>query len=707
MASEVVVGAALYKQDRLSVPVTANVVSKEKIKEKPNPTLDKVIDEIPGVVVTRAGGTAASGLQIRGSNTYQGGGIGTRVNAFYDGFPINSPETGEIVWQNINMNAADNVEVLKGAAATLYGSGAMGGVVNVTGHLPNTSEVKVGTSFGFYDAPPSSDLSSYRKGFTPVFNSTYVGLGDKSGKWTYSLLYSHSGDDGYRQNANYYANDIKYKGRYDIDGRQYVQLSAFYNSTKGGYAYYWPDNKHVFDLAVNNHDDTIERKNTLIGVNYVNLLSDKMSLDTRVYFTRNDSVIDYNKSNVVQGAGPFAKNPGDFNQTNSNRTGVGVKLDWKATDNHRLLFGMDANTVTYESTQAGTALPIKNVLQGTGEKNVALFVQDEWKLTDKLTALISGRYDWNGVDKDSVTYRDYSSGTFHAATPAGALYPGSPAIPAYYSYDSVLTANIANKSVSAISPRIALNYKVDSELAFRASWGKSFRAPTLFERFVTDAGFLKGNPNPALDKETMTSYELGVFKQFGEKVSIDVAGFINDYDDMIESRYYGTYPSNAYFLYSNIGKARIWGIETSVNYRPTNKLSLNGTYAYMNARNRSYVAGADITGLTDANPDPSWLTYRPEHTASFSATWKPTNKLTINANSRYVGLVKSIAMYGNKQSIDYPGDFVVIGAGAKYQFTKNISGTVVCNNINNTQYEEAEHFRAPGRSFVAGIDLSY
>ena len=176
MASEVIVGAALYKQDRLEVPVTVNVVSKEKINERPNPTLDKVIEEVPGVVITRSGGTSASGMQIRGSNTYQGGGIGTRVNAFYDGFPINSPETGEIVWQNINMKAADKVEVLKGSAATLYGSAAMGGVVNVYSHAPETMEVKAGSSIGFYDGPPSGDLSTYRKNYTPVFFNNYVGF---------------------------------------------------------------------------------------------------------------------------------------------------------------------------------------------------------------------------------------------------------------------------------------------------------------------------------------------------------------------------------------------------------------------------------------------------------------------------------------------------------------------------------------------------
>jgi len=722
MASEVVVGAALYKQDRLDIPVTANVVTKEKIEEEPNPTLDQVVQDVPGVVVSRAGGTSSSNLQIRGSNTYNGGGIGTRVNAFYDGFPINNPESGEIVWQSVNMNAADKVEVLKGAAATLYGSGAMGGVVNVTGHMPQKMEIRAGSSIGFYDDTPSRDKSEYRKTGTPVFWNTYVGVGNKSGKWTYDVLYTHSDDAGYRQNAWNYMNDVKLKARYDIDSRQYIQLSSFYNSTVGGYAYQWafqtiappfsfePIAAHSYDVyrtftgaLVSNPptppgtfyqpdynvytDDLIARKNGLIGLNYVNLLSDELSLDTKLYYTYNATRIEYNRTDADQvyptGGGaygiafsapmfPSLKVPGQFNETDDNRYGAGVKLDWRVSDAHRLLFGLDGNIVDTRTTQVAAEYPVTNEFNDIRETNFAAFLQDEWKLSNKLTALMSLRYDWSGINKDEVE-----------ETP-GVWKP------------------INNSSVDALSPRIALNYRVTDDMALRASWGRSFRAPTLYERFVREGGIFTGQMNPDLNKETMTAWEAGIFKQFGDKVSLDVAGFINNYDDLIQSI---IDTSNSTFMYRNLGKARIWGIETSLNYRPTPDWNLSAGYTYMNAKNKSYVPGQDPT--LDNNPDPEWLPYRPEHTASASVTWKATDKLTLNVNGRYVGKYKAVSVYTNPEGEWYPGDFVVFNAAVKYQFTKNITGTLACNNINNTQYEEAEWFRAPNRSFLAGIDLSY
>lgn len=779
MASEVVVGAALYKQDRFDVPVTTNVVSKEQIRLQPNPTLDRVIEEVPGVTMTRAGGQTTSTVSIRGSNTYQGGGIGTRVQALYDGFPVNAPESGEIVLPAVNMNAAEKVEVLKGAAATLYGSGAMGGVVSVQGSLADKFEVKAGASVGFYDAPPSSDNSLYREGYTPWINSQYIGIGNKGARGSYSMMYSHSGDDGYKQNTWVESHDFKFKGRYDLDSRQYLQLSAFYTQAIGGYATTWPYDltaltppdwapgyvthqdraldiavssrpfastadfaqyltEHAGDLitraekislppalsALNNwptfpytiyipgpglvtfysaaqfaavidgmsggalssyktyddvySDDTIKRKNALLGLNYVNLLSDRLSIDTRLYMTYNDSYILYNRTNALQDYPLTDRAPGDFNDTYAYRYGIGTKLDWRATDSHRLLFGVDGNIVDVTTTQNAPEYPVKNTYNDVQEKNFSAFLQDEWKMSDKLTALLSVRYDWSGIDADEAQLTNLL--TFPAV--GGAYAP-------------------IKNSVDAISPRVALNYKVADDMSFRASWGRSFRAPTLSERFVREGGLFTGKINPDLDKETMTAYEVGIYKQFGDKLSVDIAGFINNYNNLIESRINQT---EGTFTYGNLTKARIWGIEASLGYHPTPAWNFSAAFTYMNAKNLSYEEGEDPT--RDANPDPEWLPMRPEYTASASATWQANKNLSLNLNGRYVSEYKAVNFYTSNWDV-FPGGFIVMNAGLKYQFSKNISTSFLCKNIMNEQYEEAEWFRAPGRSFVLGMDLTY
>lgn len=769
MASEIIVGAALYEQDRLDVPVTTSVVTSDEIKEEPSPSLDKVIETVPGVVVNRGGGYGTSTVQIRGSNTFQGGGIGTRVQGLYDGFPINTPVTGEVVWTNVNMNSADKVEILKGAAATLYGSGAMGGVVNVFGSLPDKFEVKAGASGGFYDNPPDTDISDYYVDNTPWLWNGYIGIGNKTEKLNYSLLYTHADDDGHREATQTELNDVKLKARFDINSDQYLQLTSFYNQTEGGYPFTWPFDvpftfagpeiiphpELAYDVPDVRSDDIIKRKNALIGLNYVNLLSDKLSLDSRLYYTHNDTRINYNPSDslqqfpssaevlgdpVTQGTfsaiaaqianqiattianasappnqGPgdepwqsiyngayasafptalsdlnngyigsaYNKQPGDFNQTISDRYGIGVKLDWQASDHHRFLLGVDANTIDVQSSQYTAALPAPNTLKEIGEKNIAIFLQDELKMTDRLTALLSVRYDWSGIDADEVTFKDFST-----------------------SAEDTTKVKIENKSVEAISPRIALNYRATDNLSFRGSWGKSFRAPTLSERFVRDAGLWPGNPNPALDKETMTAYEIGFFTVLSDRASLDVAAYLNDYDNLIESIFLPNDANELYFIFENFRKARIWGIETSLNLQPVDQLSVNLGYSYMNAKIVDYKPSVPPISK-DSNPDPEWLPMRPEHTASVNVIWQPVERLSLNSTARYVSEYKAVNVYTNPVGENYPGDFIVVDAGFKYKVTDNLTGSFLCKNITNKQYEEAEWFRSPGRSFILGLDFVY
>ncbi len=423
------------------------------------------------------------------------------------------------------------------------------------------------------------------------------------------------------------------------------------------------------------------------------MLSDKLALDTRLYYTYNSTRYEYNNTDSDQiyptGGGllaypfngpayPSVRIPGQFNETGSHRYGLGTKLDWKLNDKHRLLFGIDGNIVDTRTTQIAAEFPVVGEFNNIQERNIAAFVQDEWKITDKLTSLISARYDWSGIDADEA---------WTTATEK---------------------VDLNNKSVDAVSPRVALNYRAMDDMALRASWGQSFRAPTLYERFIRDAGIFTGTPNPDLDKETMTSYELGVFKKFGDRVSLDIAGFINDYDDLIESEI-DTAAST--FEYKNITKARIWGIETNLNVRPVDDVSVNVAYTYMNAKNKSYEPGESATN--DANPDPEWLPYRPEHTASASVTWNTTKKLALNVSGRYVACAeckrplcckyKAITNFTNTEGTDYPGDFVVFNTGLKYKVNDNFSTTLLCNNLLNRKYEEVVWFRAPGRSFVLGV----
>ncbi|RFM25123.1 MAG: PEGA domain-containing protein [Candidatus Thermochlorobacter aerophilum] len=136
MGDEVVVSASRYEQNKLDLPVTISVVPMKQIDLLPAPTIDRALETIPGVDVIRSGGIGASNLQIRGSNGFTGGGLSTRVLMLYDGFPMNSADANSVVWQAINVANLERLEVVKGATSAMYGSAAMGGVINAISLLP-------------------------------------------------------------------------------------------------------------------------------------------------------------------------------------------------------------------------------------------------------------------------------------------------------------------------------------------------------------------------------------------------------------------------------------------------------------------------------------------------------------------------------------------------------------------------------------------
>jgi iron complex outermembrane receptor protein len=81
----------------------------------------------------------------------------------------------------------------------------------------------------------------------------------------------------------------------------------------------------------------------------------------------------------------------------------------------------------------------------------------------------------------------------------------------------------------------------------------------------------------------------------------------------------------------------------------------------------------------------------------------------LNLTGRYVSKYNAVSSFyaANINGDNYPGDFIVLNTGIKYQADKTTTLSLLCRNIGNVQYEEAEWFRAPGRSYVAGIDFTF
>lgn len=143
----VVVTAGKRAQSFEEAPVSVSVLGGAEIAARNATTLDEALGVVPGVHMV--GGQ----VNVRGSSGYSRG-TGSRVLVLVDGFPALSADVADVKWDAIPVAQIDRVEVVKGAGSALYGTGALGGVINVLTKTPTeTPETTVGLLGGVYTDP--------------------------------------------------------------------------------------------------------------------------------------------------------------------------------------------------------------------------------------------------------------------------------------------------------------------------------------------------------------------------------------------------------------------------------------------------------------------------------------------------------------------------------------------------------------------------
>src|SRR5438874_3856125 len=166
-------------------------VSEHDLDRRAVNTVDEAIDHVPGIQFVNGQ------INIRGSTGYVQG-LNSRVLLTVDGVPMNQGDRGGIDWDLLAVDEIEGVDILKGAGSSLYGSAALGGVVNVTTRdVPNGLHTRMRFTGGMYGDPPHS-VWRFRD------NAGLLGSGDVAASYGTDELGGRisAGDrhsDGYRQ----------------------------------------------------------------------------------------------------------------------------------------------------------------------------------------------------------------------------------------------------------------------------------------------------------------------------------------------------------------------------------------------------------------------------------------------------------------------------------------------------------------------------
>jgi outer membrane receptor protein involved in Fe transport len=130
VAEAITVTATRTETRVADTPASIVVLSKETLAATPAPTLDDALRQVAGFTLFRRAGSRVANPTTQGVSLRGIGASGaSRALVLDDGVPLNDPFGGWVYWGRVPRVALDRVEVLRGGASDLYGSSAMGGVI--------------------------------------------------------------------------------------------------------------------------------------------------------------------------------------------------------------------------------------------------------------------------------------------------------------------------------------------------------------------------------------------------------------------------------------------------------------------------------------------------------------------------------------------------------------------------------------------------
>lgn len=176
---EVVVTGTRNETDVRHLPLTVSVIDRQEIEQSMQPSVLPILtQQVPGLFITSRGimgygvsNGAAGGIALRGLS----GGSG-RMMVLIDGHPQYAGIFGHPISDAYQSFLAERVEVLRGPASVLYGSNAMGGVINIVTRQLHEEGVKTNVNLGYgsFNTLQSEVTNRIRKGrFTSLISSSY------------------------------------------------------------------------------------------------------------------------------------------------------------------------------------------------------------------------------------------------------------------------------------------------------------------------------------------------------------------------------------------------------------------------------------------------------------------------------------------------------------------------------------------------------
>lgn len=633
-----------YAAEDVETPVSTATLGRERLPQKQAQNLGEALRGEPGLAV------ASDGAQ--GQNPVIRGLKKESVVLLLDGMRVNSAQPAGAIASFLPLGLAESVEVVKGPASVLYGSGALGGAINL-----RTPQARFVPGVSLETAASFDSASNGLRG-SGVLNASG---GDHALMLGVSVANSDDYDtpSGTAALTGYDSEALISQYRYRIDGRQQLRVSVQQQTDKDAW---YPGSKrpHPNAALVGNtivHSPDQQRQLVEFGYGYHGVGTQPLNVDVRVYRQEVERTI-WSYSDKLQ------RDIGKTRVTFAT-DGMDAKADWLLNEQHQLAFGvnawrMEASPERYLANPTPLSALVRNdPFRDASLSSLGFFVQDDMRF-GKLNVLAGLRHD---------TVKGKAASMNNGAVTSG-----------------------LNRSDDAASGSLGVIYEAAPLLRPFANLARGFRAGEMRERYEAsprgDGYHYIGNPQ--IKPEFATQFELGL-KGASDELTYSASLFHNRISDYITGQPTGAVVNGLPVKQTvNLSEAVIKGVEASVRWQVQREQWLSARYSRVRGDNKElneplFQMPADEVSL-------GWE-------GRVAAGW------TADATLRLVAKQERVATAFTRGSENATAGFGTLDLGVTWRYAPRQSLRVAVKNLADKAYHEhltegvsGQEIQAAGRS---------
>lgn len=632
VSQRVVVTSARTPTPLSDSPASFTQLTRSDLQATPALTLDDQLRQVPGFSIfrrssSRTANPTTQGVSLRGL----GASGSSRALVLQDGIPLNDPFGGWIYWDRIPSESIAGVEIDQEGASSLYGSDALGGVVQFLSKPASSGGISLETSYGNQNSPEVS-----------------LSAGGQLGKWESTFAGQVFHTDGYILVPQADRGSVDTKAGVS-DGTANLMIGRKISAQSEIFARGW-----YFDESRNN-GTPVQTNSTRLGEGALgaNLqLGEAGTLALR--FFGEGETYHQNFSSIATGRN--SENLTDRQTVPAQEVGGSALWSRSAGKHQTLVAGFDAheNIGTSHDDSFSAGLATKDTLTGGHQRDLGVFGEDLIQLAPKWLLTVSVRFDdWRNFDASSL------------------LIPIAPPGPP-------VNTPFANRSENAFSPRASLVHEINSHVSWSASMYRAFRAPTLNELYRPfRQGIVLTEANSALDAERLTGGNAGVEANgWNHRVEFRGIFFFNEIIDPIANVTLSQTSSLITRQRQNMGRTTAPGFEFDATTHITSSFQISGGYQYVAANVNSFPANPALVGLRVAQV--------PRNTLTFQARYTNPSRINFTVSGRMVGL-----QYDDDKNQSPLGRFFVLGAMASRGISHGVEIFAAAENLLNAEYATA------------------